>query len=41
MHVSIIGHALNLVGVQELKHKSISGVHMPYSADWTKGEFMN
>ena len=34
MHVSIIGHALSLVGVQELKGKNISGVHMPYSADW-------
>ena len=34
MHVSNTGHALNLAGLQELKSKNISGVHMPYFADW-------
>ena len=28
------GHAQILAGVQELKGQNISGVHMPYSADW-------
>ena len=29
-----ISHTQRLTGVQELHGKNISGVHMPYSADW-------
>ena len=35
MHISIIGYALYLAGMQEVRGKNISGVHMPYSADWS------
>ena len=37
MYASFFGHAQILADVQALKGKIISGVHMPYSADWVVG----
>ena len=36
-HLTCNDHAQSVVGVQELHGKNISGVHVPYSADWSKG----
>ena len=37
MHAAFFGHAQILAGVQKLKGLNISGLHMPYSADWSVG----
>ena len=40
MYAACIGNAQNLTSLQELQGKNISGVQMPYSADWFRPKYM-